>query len=79
MPWMLRARPWVSSGKRGLSSTSTRVARRPRLMLSVAERNRETIVVAYTHGQPAQPSTFAHYLGAFIEVLLRDMVEASNL
>ena len=42
-------------------------------MVGVAERNCETIIVAYTHGQPAQPSTFAHYLGAMIEVLLRDM------
>ena len=42
-------------------------------LLSVAERNRNTIIIAYTHGQPAQPSTLAHYLGAFIEVLLRDI------
>ena len=31
-----------------------------------------TLVVAYTHGQPAQPTTFGHYLGALIEMLLRD-------
>lgn len=31
-----------------------------------------TLIVAYTHGQPAQPSTFGHYLGALIEMLLRD-------
>jgi argininosuccinate lyase len=31
-----------------------------------------TPIVAYTHGQPAQPTTFGHYLGAVIEVLLRD-------
>ena len=42
-------------------------------LLDVAERNKATIIVAYTHGQPAQPSTFGHYLGAFIEVLLRDL------
>jgi argininosuccinate lyase len=29
--------------------------------------------VAYTHGQPAQPTTFAHYLGAVLEVLLADV------
>ena len=33
----------------------------------------DTLIVAYTHGQPAQPSTFGHYLAAMIEVLLRDM------
>jgi argininosuccinate lyase len=24
----------------------------------------DTLILAYTHGQPAQPSTFGHYLGA---------------
>jgi argininosuccinate lyase len=42
-------------------------------MIEKAKRERETIIVAYTHGQPAQPSTFGHYLGAAIEVLLRDI------
>ncbi len=32
----------------------------------------DTLIVAYTHGQPAQPTTFGHYLGAIIEVILRD-------
>ncbi|POF32112.1 argininosuccinate lyase [Roseibium marinum] len=38
-----------------------------------AEEEAETLIVAYTHGQPAQPSTFGHYLAAAIEVILRDM------
>ena len=33
---------------------------------------RDTLVVAYTHGQPAQPTTFGHYLAAVVECLLRD-------
>ncbi len=37
-----------------------------------AEAEASTLIVAYTHGQPAQPSTFGHYLGAAVEVLLRD-------
>ncbi|MEO0388908.1 MAG: argininosuccinate lyase [Pseudomonadota bacterium] len=40
--------------------------------LATAVRERDTLIVAYTHGQPAQPTTFGHYLGAAIEVLLRD-------
>ena len=28
-----------------------------------------TLIIAYTHGQPAQPTTFGHYLAAAIEVL----------
>lgn len=37
-----------------------------------AEEEASTLIVAYTHGQPAQPSTFGHYLAAAVEVLLRD-------
>ena len=46
--------------------------------LAVAERNRDTLIVAYTHGQPAQPSTFGHYLGALIEMLLRDVERVTD-
>ncbi len=42
-------------------------------LLDVAQANRATLVVAYTHGQPAQPTTYGHYLGALIELLLRDV------
>ncbi|MBL8690658.1 MAG: argininosuccinate lyase [Rhodospirillaceae bacterium] len=41
--------------------------------IKVAGKNRDTLIVAYTHGQPAQPSTFGHYLGALVEMLLRDL------
>ncbi|MBP0573377.1 hypothetical protein J8J40_22210, partial [Mycobacterium tuberculosis] len=37
-------------------------------LLNVARRERDTLIVAYTHGQPAQPSTFGHYLAAMLEV-----------
>ena len=37
-----------------------------------ARKEAATLIVAYTHGQPAQPTTFGHYLGAVIEVILRD-------
>ncbi|MEM9969615.1 MAG: argininosuccinate lyase [Pseudomonadota bacterium] len=46
----------------GLASALTRKARQ----------DADTLIVAYTHGQPAQPTTFGHYLGAAIEVILRD-------
>jgi argininosuccinate lyase len=42
-------------------------------LIRVAGREDSTLVVAYTHGQPAQPTTFGHYLGAMIEVMLRDI------
>ncbi len=42
-------------------------------LLHKAQLERDTLIVAYTHGQPAQPSTFGHYLGAVLEVLLGDI------
>ena len=41
-------------------------------LLDRARSETQTLIVAYTHGQPAQPTTFCHYLLAVIEVLLRD-------
>jgi argininosuccinate lyase len=41
-------------------------------LITTAQRERDTLIVAYTHGQPAQPTTYGHYLSAAIEVLLRD-------
>ncbi|MCC2613165.1 argininosuccinate lyase [Neorhizobium petrolearium] len=42
-------------------------------MIDAADREKSTLIVAYTHGQPAQPTTFGHYLSAAIEVLIRDI------
>jgi argininosuccinate lyase len=42
-------------------------------VLTKAEAEAGTLIVAYTHGQPAQPSTFGHYLAAALEVLLADI------
>ena len=44
-----------------------------RVLLAKARADRDTLIVAYTHGQPAQPSTFGHYLSAVLEVLLSDI------
>ncbi|MEM0949702.1 MAG: argininosuccinate lyase [Pseudomonadota bacterium] len=41
-------------------------------LITKAQTEADTLIVAYTHGQPAQPTTFGHYLGAMIEVILRD-------
>ena len=42
------------------------------MLLHRAHEDATKLVVAYTHGQPAQPTTFGHYLAALIEMLLRD-------
>ena len=46
-------------------------------LIATARRERDTLIVAYTHGQPAQPSTFGHYLAAVADVLLRDIARLS--
>ncbi|MDG1437682.1 MAG: argininosuccinate lyase [Emcibacteraceae bacterium] len=47
-------------------------------LLRVAEDGKSTIILAYTHGQPAQPTTWGHYLASFIEMLQRDVDRISN-
>ncbi|GAA5623519.1 argininosuccinate lyase [Brucella sp. NBRC 12952] len=43
------------------------------VLVAAVEREQTTLIVAYTHGQPAQPTTFGHYLAAATEVLIRDI------
>lgn len=42
------------------------------LLVELAERHRAALMPAYTHNQPAQPTTLGHYLMAYVEVLERD-------
>ncbi len=41
-------------------------------LLDLAWQHRAALIPAYTHNQPAQPTTLGHYLMAFIEILERD-------
>ncbi len=43
------------------------------VLLDIARRHHETIITAYTHTQPAQPTTLAHLMLAMAEVLGRDV------
>ncbi|MEM2110254.1 MAG: argininosuccinate lyase [Candidatus Bathyarchaeia archaeon] len=42
-------------------------------LVQVSEKNLETLIPGYTHLQPAQPTTFAHYLVAQFDALERNM------
>lgn len=44
-----------------------------RILLRVAEEHVETVMLGYTHTQPAQPTTLAHYLLAAADFLARDV------
>ncbi|QWK79277.1 argininosuccinate lyase [Ochrobactrum sp. BTU1] len=52
-----------------------------KVLIAAADREQATLIVAYTHGQPAQPTTFGHYLAAATEVLIRDIerIEAARV
>jgi argininosuccinate lyase len=41
-------------------------------ILRLAEDHLATVMPGYTHTQPAQPTTFAHYLGGVLDALARD-------
>lgn len=42
-------------------------------MLDLAKKHLSTLMIGYTHLQPAQPTTFAHYLISNIDSLMRDL------
>jgi len=48
-------------------------------LIEVAEENLETVILEYTHLQPAQPVTFAHYLLSYFDMLERDLQRLQNL
>lgn len=79
---------WLSAGRarREASTIAYRLAVRKRLLslaaalescavaaLDLAETHRATLFPDYTYLQPAQPTTFGHYLLTFVYPLLRDL------
>jgi argininosuccinate lyase len=50
------------------------VARLYGVLLKLARQHADALMPAYTHTQPAQPTTLGHYLMAYAEVLARDEV-----
>ena len=47
-------------------------------LAEVAEDHLETVILEYTHLQPAQPVTFAHYLLSYVDAFQRDMQRLQN-
>jgi argininosuccinate lyase len=47
-------------------------------LIEKASKHTQTIILAYTHLQPAQPVTFAHYLLSHVDALGRDIVRLQN-
>ncbi len=47
-------------------------------LAEVAEEHVQTVILEYTHLQPAQPVTFAHYLLSYYDMLQRDLQRLQN-
>lgn len=48
-------------------------------VLQLADDHKETIMPAYTHTQPAQPTTFGHYTLAIYDTMQRDLERMKNV
>ena len=48
-------------------------------LAGMADKHLETVILAYTHLQPAQPVTFAHYLLSRFDAIGRDLQRLQNL
>ena len=77
----------LARSRNDLGQALTRLALRPPLLalygrllalrrsaLALARHHLETVMPGYTHTQPAQPTTFAHYLAGVLSFLERDTV-----
>jgi len=56
-----------------LLSLMTSVVQMQESLLVTAEKHTKTVILEYTHLQPAQPVTFAHYLLSYFDALERDL------
>jgi len=59
--------------KEAIAETLIRLQVFQRVLISLAEDNKDVIMPGYTHLQPAQPVLLAHHLLAYFEMLQRDV------
>lgn len=77
----------LARSRNDLGQALTRLALRPQLLnlerrlldlrataLTLAQSHLDTVMPGYTHTQPAQPTTFAHYLAGVLSFLERDTI-----
>jgi argininosuccinate lyase len=56
----------------GIDAVRQAIRRLQEAILEVAEREADTLMLGFTHLQPAQPVTFGHHMLAWAEMLVRD-------
>jgi len=64
--------------RRAMLRTAEALLAARKALLDLATANVETVMPAYTHTQPAQPTTLAHYLLAAIEFMGRDLTRVGE-
>jgi len=62
-----------------IDATAVLLADMQRALVSVAEKNIDTILPGFTHLQVAQPVSFAHHLLAYVEMFARDAERLADL
>ena len=62
-----------------IDATAVLLADMQRALVSVAEKNVDTILPGFTHLQVAQPVSFAHHLLAYVEMFARDAERLADL
>jgi argininosuccinate lyase len=63
---------YLLAAREGLLRVARRVHALSEALLDLAEAHLETVIIATTHHQPAQPTTLAHYLVAVASMVGRD-------
>lgn len=59
--------------RENLLNLITLIVKLQRTLIELVEKHVETIIPGYTHLQPAQPVTFAHYLLSYVDMLERSL------
>ncbi len=62
-----------------IKNISSQVVNLIKVLLGLIKDNKETIMPGYTHLQRAQPITFAHHLGAYVEMFKRDYLRLKDI
>ncbi len=64
--------------RRELVKVMRSVIEMQKVLLDMAKNNVDTVMTGYTHMQPAQPTTLAHYLTSYLNALQRDFVRLQH-
>lgn len=64
--------------KREIPTVINRCLELERVLIQKAEANLETVMPGYTHLQRAQPTTFAHYMMAYANMIRRDITRLED-